>query len=612
MFAPGSSIATPLARPYLRSVMRVASLVAILGLTACSGSLDAPGGTGGTGANPPGTGGSTTPGSGGSGAVSTGGSSSATGGSGATVGSGATGGTNVATGGTGTATGGSGGSTPPADCQGAAADTGASVLRRLSNLEYQLTLQDLFELTSVPTLEGIPEAAATNGFELAEKQSVSALALRGYLDKATELGKALLADQARRTSVIGCDVAQASCLTSFVTSFGKLAYRRPLDSDEVSAITAAAEEHAVDAADRFVYAIEALLTSPSFLFRVEVGTATEGLAELTPFELASKLSFGVLGRAPSAELLDQAASGGLDTPQGLQTAARNLLADPRSQSFFGAFFRRWLGYDTLRAPVPPPSGWSNTLLADMQAETDGILRDFAWGSRNFLEALTTNTTRLSPGLARFYDLPAPAADGTLTIPAEHVRAGTGLLTHASLLSAKRDGDLIAVRGNWVRNAFLCEHLDAVDLSEIAPNLEGLGRVEIVRMRNSQPSCTGCHALIDPIGVGFDQFDGTGRFDAELPVNDYGVATAIPEVTNGEFGSVAELAQKLSALPQVPACITERTFLFVNAREPAAADACEVQGLANAFAAGSYDFQALVEALVASPAFRLRRAPAAPL
>src|SRR5262249_43830387 len=159
---------------------------------------------------------------------------------------------------------------------------------------------------------------------------------------------------------------------------------RPLEQTEVDAIATAATTNAADTDDQFRFAIEVLLSSPSFLFRVEVGNSPEGLATLSGPELASRLSFALLGRGPSAALLEQAASGALDTAAGLHDAAASMLSDPDAQSFFSAFFRQWLGFNTLRAPVKPPMGWSDSLMPLMQAETDAVVQDFAWGGSGLL------------------------------------------------------------------------------------------------------------------------------------------------------------------------------------------------------------------------------------
>ncbi|HEY0468742.1 MAG TPA: DUF1592 domain-containing protein [Polyangiaceae bacterium] len=353
----------------------------------------------------------------------------------------------------GNAAAGSGGTDAPA-CSSAMPDVGGSILRRLSGLEYQLTLQDLFQLDAPPSLEGLPADTEKDGFKVfAEVQTVSAQHVRSYLAKAQELGATLMADSARRKRVLGCEPSATDCLKGFITRFGRLAYRRALAADEIDALVTRAERDALDVNDRFQFAIEVLLTAPDFLYRAELGATPEGLSTLAPAELAAKLSFAVWGRAPSAELLAQAEQGALDTAEGISQAADRLLADARVQGFYSGFFRQWLGYEAVRAPTTAVSGWSDSLLPAMQAETDSVLKEFAWGGLNFLDALTANRTQLSKELATFYGLPAPAENGLLTIPSSHVRANTGLLTHASLLGAKSDGDLIALPGAWLRETF---------------------------------------------------------------------------------------------------------------------------------------------------------------
>jgi hypothetical protein len=512
--------------------------------------------------------------------------------------------------GTGGAAGSGGGSTPL--CPTVGVNAGSSVLRRLSSLEYQLTLQDLFQLPAVPTIENIPPDPAKDGFRTySALQTISAQHLRAYLEKARTLADELLLDAARRTKVLGCEMSAAGCLKTFVTRLGKLAYRRPLEAVEVDAIVNRATTNALDAIDQFRYAIESLLTAPSFLYRVEVGTGGD-LATLTPYELASRLSFALWGRAPSEDLLNRAAQGALDKPEGLADVASTMLADARARAFFDAFFGQWLGFETLRAPTVPPAGWSDALLPEMSKETALVINDFAWGGRNFLDLLTTSRTRVSPALATFYALPAPAADGTLEIPAGHVRAGTGLLTHPSLISAKSDGDLIAIRGNWLRKTFLCRHLEVPpDLADqIGEILVGLTRVEIVKTRNTMAACKGCHAAIDPIGIGFAQFDQLGRFDKSIDATVFGIAPGLPDAPNAAFASIAELASKLRELPEVSECLSSRVFIYANGREPERNDACGVEGASQSFAQNSNSFAALLKGLVTAPTFRVRRAPAA--
>lgn len=492
-------------------------------------------------------------------------------------------------------------------------DVGATVLRRLSALEYRLTVQDLLALPDPPSIDDVPLDNERLGFRtFAEYQTMSADNLRAYLDKASALASDLLADAARRDTVIGCDTAEASCLGDFVTRFGRLAYRRPLGADEVGAITSAAEEFALSADDQFAFAIEAFLASSQFLYRIEVGSEPEGLSQLAPEELASKLSFALWGRGPSAAQLDAAAAGALDTPEGLAAEAQAMLEDERAKIFFEQFFRQWLGYQTLK----PPTAEAVDVFADMQIETDRLLQEFAWGVGStapvsVLGALTANHTYVTPALADYYRLPAPSAEGRLDFPPGDPRENSGLLTHAALLSAKSDGDLIAIRGNWLLRTFLCEEIEipAALADTIGELLVGLDRVGIVEARNTRTECVNCHSVMDPIGIGFGSFNRTGIFDEAEDPSVFGIPAALPLApAPNTFETVAGLSALLASMPEVPVCLTERAYLYVNGRQPARIDECAVESVSADFSAAGQTFPGLLEALVTDSAFRLRRAP----
>lgn len=492
---------------------------------------------------------------------------------------------------------------------------GATPLRRLTRTEYSLTMQQLFQLPQPPDTSVIPAEAAKDGFSVyVEHQTMSAQHLRAYLELASRLAEELLADSQRQESVIGCELSQDDCLSAFVTRFGRLAYRRPLSAAEVQQVVSAARADTSDASEPFRFAIEALLVSPFFLYRSELGAspATESAQRLTDYEIASRLSFALLGRGPSEALLDRTEAGALQTEPGRTQVAETLATEAGYPELYSTFFEQWLRFDKLITPKEPPKDWDDALLADMRSETSALLERFAFGGESFFKVLRTDDTVLTPRLATFYRLPAPDRAGLVQIPSDHPRSGAGLLGHAALLSKKSDGDAIAQRGNWLRSTFLCQHLEipAAVAATLGERLVGLTHTEIVRERNSDGACRGCHAVIDPIGVGLDKFDATGRFDPDYQVPDYGITPALPDAPDPEFKSIAELSEKLEALPQLASCLTARTFLFTHGRDPDTRDRCAIEQAQRAFEASGYDFRALVESLITSPSFVLRRAPTA--
>lgn len=503
--------------------------------------------------------------------------------------------------------------TPPTDCS--AVDTSETALRRLSQLEYQFTLEELFHLPSAPDVNAVPKDSDFKGFRtLAALQTITTEHLRAYQTISEKLATELLTDAPRLEAVVGCDLAAQDCLQTFVTEFGRLAYRRTLETDEVAAYLALAAGYEGSAEDKFVTVVSALLSSPSFLYRVEVGDKPQGteLSTLTGEELAARLSFALIGRGPSKELLDQGKSGGLDSAEGLRAATQALLTDPRSQEFYDAFFQQWLGFEQLRAPKEPAADWNDALMLSMQEETHRFLRDYAWTEgANFLDSFTANHTFIRADLAEYYHLPPPAENGYVEFPEDHDRAHSGLLTHAALLAAKRDGDRIAHRGAWVQSTFLCIDLQVPTalLDSISDELAGLTFNQIFERRNSDEACAGCHALIDPIGVGLAPYDESGRFDASIDLSQFSVAPALPQAQTG-FSNAGELAELLRDRAEFANCLTSKLFLYAGGREAASPDACTIKRAADQFVTDQYRFASVLEGLVTSPDFRVRRAPAA--
>jgi hypothetical protein len=494
-------------------------------------------------------------------------------------------------------------------------DTSESVLRRLSRLEYQLTLEELFHLPEPPNVDGVPLDSDFKGFRtLAALQNVTTEHLRAYQAVGERLAQELLSDEERQAAVIGCDVSQSGCLDTFVTNFGRVAYRRALEPQEVDNFRALAVAVGGTPEEQFTAIVAAMLSSANFLFRVEIGDKpqTTEVSTLNGEELAARLSFALIGRGPSRALLDKGASGALDTPEGLLTEARALLADERAAEFYDAFFQQWLGFEQLRRPKQPEAWWNDALMLSMQEETRGFLRDYAWAEgANFFDSFTANHSFIRADLAEFYRLPAPAANGYVEFPEGHDRAHSGFLSQAAILSAKRDGDRIAHRGAWVQNTFLCIDLQLPTalLDSVSDELAGLTFNEIFEKRNTDGACAGCHALIDPIGVGLAAYDEAGRFQTDFDVNQFSVAPALPQAGTA-FSTAGELAALLRGRAELAQCLTSKMFLYADGREAEPEDACTIARATERFVSDQFRFASLLEGLVTSPDFRVRKAPTA--
>lgn len=506
------------------------------------------------------------------------------------------------------------GDTGAPDCAGETPPTGASTMRRLTRVEYALSIQELLQLPEPPDVALVPEDPNEEGFRtFAEHNGLSAQHLRAYLTIAEQLAADLMADPTRRAAVLGCDPSAPTCLESFVRSFGRLAFRRPITAEEATPLVEVARSVAADENDAFRIVIEALLASPSFIFRVEGSGAPEELVTLNGYEIASRLSFAIWGRGPSAELLDAAERGELETPDDIVRQADAMLDDPRSRTFYENFFEQWLGFETLRAPNELPTGWYQGILDDFKRETHDLLGELAWSEeRPFADVFTANHARPSRRLAEFYGVSLDPLTGEAVFPSDDPRSGSGILTHPAILGAKTDGDLVAKRGAWYRRTFLCQTIEVPPglFETLGDRLVGLTYLEILAERNEDAACAGCHALIDPIGVGLAHWNSAGLYDAEIDTSAFGITPSVPGFEDPEFGSAAELGQRTSASPDVQACLTERMFLFAHGREAEARSGehtCSVDGALARFATTGR-FRDLVLGIVADDQFRYRKNP----
>lgn len=500
------------------------------------------------------------------------------------------------------------------DCASSNPPVGESLMRRLTRVEYQLSIQSLLALESPPDVTSIPDDPNEEGFRtVASLNSLSAQHLRAYMAVAAEQAAALMADPVRRPAVLGCAPGEPSCLTSFVERFGRLAFRRSLTPEESTALVTTIEASALDETDAFTLAIEAFLVSPSFIFRVE-GSGDPGVVTpLDDYEVASRLAFALWGRGPSADLLDAAERGELATLQGLATHAERMLDDPRSQAFYESFFEQWIGFESLRQPNAAPTGWYPEILEDFKRETHDVLARIAWSEdASFLDIFTSNETVPSERLAEFYGL-QPDANGIASFPSGDPRANSGILTHPAVLSAKSDGDLIAKRGAWFRRTFLCQTFEVPPglFETLGDRLVGLTFTEIVAERNNDTACKGCHAMLDPIGVGLLPWDGAGLFDPTVETAGFGIEPAIPGIADPSFETAADIGQRLQSTPEVQTCLGDRIFLYTHGREPewsSGEHECSVDGALERFGATGR-FVDLLLGIVSDPQFRLRKNPA---
>jgi mono/diheme cytochrome c family protein/PAS domain-containing protein len=510
-------------------------------------------------------------------------------------------------------------------------------MKRLTVTQYRNTIRDMFgEAVKVPTdleADTLISGSAAVG---AARIGLSRRATEQFANAAADLAAQALGSEAFRSAWVPCDVEapsiDAACVEGFVRRFGRRAWRRSLGADEIARYAALARgpdgaagargrsrarAGAAGARRALEIIVAALLQSPNFIYRVEVGVPdpeVKGRRILTDFELASRLSYFLWGAPPDEALLDAAEAGRLSTEEGLRAEADRMLASPRSRQTMTAFFTELLRLRRLERLPQFRSAFrqaaSRTLGASMRAETLKVIEEVAFDpQRDFREIFDTKFTYVNDELAKLYGLPAPEKKGELvrvTLPNDQPRAG--ILGHASFLAlnAHPTASSPTKRGKFIREVLLCQAVPPPPpnvSAKLPEDHEGSGprtTREKLDVHRKAPQCAGCHKAMDPMGLAFETFDGIGAFrktENGLPIDATGELDGVP------FKDASELGALLRKNSRVGVCVARSLFRFALGHLEEEGDEPLVDELARGLERDGFKFYALVLNVVKSRGFR---------
>ncbi len=512
---------------------------------------------------------------------------------------------------------------PGAGCNGDDVQVGLARMRLLTRYEYDNTVLALLGDASAPAQTFPPENQSTAFENNASDHQVTKDTVRRYLEVAEDL-----ADTARTggftslpAGALPCDVASgdAACGTSFISSFGRRAFRRPLETDEQALFEDLFNGELAESGFEAAVAItlQAILQSPQFLYRIEMlpeGASNGEVVQVSDYEAASRLSYFLAATTPDDALLDAAEAGELHTPEQLEAQARRILETPEARLAVRHFHRQWLGLSALQSVNKDPIAFPELDLATATADWSKSVQDFTEhvvfdAGGTFDDLLQSEAVFLSPPLAAFYGA-TDNGDGSYTMPGDRA----GLLTQPALMAlyAYPDRSSPIARGVWVRQRMLCQTLPPPpDDVEIEPPSVDPGATtrEQFDAHTTEPSCAGCHVLIDPLGFPFEHYDAVGRWrDDEngLTIDASGeFSGVVDEALAGPVEDALDMAGKLAQSSDFRNCATEQWFTFALGRLPdEVADECSMLQ-ASEVVAESGDIRDLLVAIVVSDAFRFR-------
>jgi len=394
------------------------------------------------------------------------------------------------------------------------------------------------------------------------------------------------------------------------------AYRRPVTKAEVDrlvSLTNVVRQHGGDFYKQIQVALEGILMSPNFLFRIERDPAAEGPHPLSDYELASRLSYFLWSSMPDDELLTLAAGHRLHDTDVLHTQVRRMLADPKADALAVNFSGEWLQTQNLAFETPDAKTFPHfdaELRDAMQTETRMFFTTIMRDDRSILEFLTGKYTFLNERLARFYGIPDVSGPQFRRVSLE----GTpriGILTQASVLTATSYPTRTSptVRGKWILANIL--NTPPPEPPANVPSLASAGAEgkatsirERLNLHRANPVCASCHRGMDPLGFALENYNGIGEFRQTvdgLPVDAFG---EMPDGTT--FTGSAQLEEALMQQSgKFVNCLSEKLLTYSIGRGLTSTDQPAVRRIERAVTNNGYRFSALVDAIVDSPAFQMR-------
>ncbi|MDX2020469.1 MAG: DUF1588 domain-containing protein [Deltaproteobacteria bacterium] len=492
-------------------------------------------------------------------------------------------------------------------------DVGPSPWRRLSRDQYANTVRDLVPGANV-NIDRLSLDERMGPFKTNLVGNATDITLSQYMESAEQVAATAVS---KADTIVACDrktKGDEVCAFEFITKFGRRAYRRPLTMEEQARYQALYK--AAGAFAEGVGAVVAtMLESPHFLYLIEIGETDPrrpGVVRLTPFELASRLSYFLWSSGPDAELLDAAQSGQLGTPAGVQQQITRLLASDKARTTISSFHLQWLDIETAGSLWREFPGFDK-VSGSIKNETQDFVNYVLSKGDGRLETLLTAPFTIAPdALVSFYGATRPAGADVKAPVMLDPKQRAGVLTQASFLAvhAAVNQTSPVSRGVAIRRNLLCQDLPdpPPNVNAIAPEPKaGATTRERFAAHSTGETCKGCHQLIDGVGLGFEHYDGVGAWrDTEegKAIDATGMVVEAGDL-NGAFNGGVELAKKMSRSSVVRECVARQWFRYSLGRNESEADECLLQRAIEAFKADDYNIRTLITAIATGDAFSLR-------
>jgi hypothetical protein len=501
----------------------------------------------------------------------------------------------------------------------------APALRKLTIAEFTNSIHDLLG-SSAPVPPQLEPDQQLDGFRSvsASVVAVSPTGVSQYEAAINGAAQYAFSSAAQAATVLTCVPASATdtaCpLSQVLGAFGRRAFRRTLTAADLTRYASVATDIAKEPGSSILvglkYAVSAILQSPEFLYRVELGTpssADGGRNKYTDFEMASRLASLLWVSVPDDALMNAAASGSLSTPAGVLAQAKAMLASPKAHQSIANFANDLYGMDpssgtplttTFKDAAFYPN-WTMTLPVAMQQELLMRVDDVAF-TGDYLSLYDSPTVFVNNELAKIYGLPQAATDGfrKATLPAGSPRVG--LLGAGAILASNGlpQRSSPTLRGRFVAQQLLCKVVPPppgnVNTNVLDMLPAGSSVKATLEAHRQSAACAACHALMDPVGLGLENFDSVGTYRT----TDNNVAIDATGVLDGmAFQDEASLARVLRNHPQAASCLVGKLYEQAQGRQPLPVDAPVVATLSKQFETSGHRADQLLLDIASSDAYR---------
>ena len=430
-------------------------------------------------------------------------------------------------------------------------------------------------------------------------------------------------DTPSRRRIFVCEPKESSeeeaCARRILASLMRRAYRRPVfEADFVKPLELYREARADGGFEAGIeMALSVVLVNPQFLFRMEPappGVAPNSVYLIPDIQLASRLSFFLWSSIPDDELLDRAERGELSKPEVLESQARRMLADPRSESLVTNFADQWLHLRNLDSITPDLRlfpDFDDNLRQAFRQETELVFEEVLRDDHSVLDLLKSDHTFVNERLAKHYGIPHVYGSRFRRVELGDGSQRGGLLRQGSVLTvtsyATRTSPVI--RGKWILENILGmppppppANVPALKDNTVSSSLSVRERLAEHR---ANVACAGCHKLTDPVGFSLENFDAVGRwraFEEGRPIDSTG---GLPD--GSRFDGVTGLERALLKRPELFAgTLTEKLLTFALGRGVESYDASAIRKIVRDARAKNYRFSSLVVGIATSTPFQMRK------